>query len=493
MTDFKHYFDGTKGTAVSGYVKLPVLVSDERSNTLCSPLSFYYTDDFFLKSACSYNHAMAQTSLGLTMAAFTSRDKSDTAIREALQDIGCDGRTIKCVKFDDNSPTDDTCAYAFGLKHMDDFHVLPVVIRSHRYGGEWVSNAHVFSADTPDFSVGFKTAADNVYDALMRYIDERRLDRRHLKVWICGYSRGAAVSNLLGARLNEESGIGKDNIYVYTFATPRTVQDSRAAFTDNIFNIISETDCVPRLPPESWGFTRYGTDLYLPCSSRRGIEVAAEMQEKMRLSFNEVMAEMGLEDIEYTVLEEQEKAIDLLLDYIDDLLTTPEKYADEGYQAIVMEFLRTKVGVADLDLRKFLRFLLSGHDDMADDFCLLFEQWNELKPLDKAARISSLDIKFTGMLAKHVMGVSRPATEIVSAGLGIFMRYATKTAANKMTHGSQDFYYEQLIKMFIDCFHNGAESAILMQHWPEVYLAWLRSGDEGALFRTDSYMHSSIK
>lgn len=73
-----------------------------------------------------------------------------------------------------------------------------------------------------------------------------------------------AVSNLLGARLSFESGISKDNIFVYTIASPLTVYDRRAGFTDNIFNIVSEMDVVPRLPLRYWGLRRYGTDLWLP-------------------------------------------------------------------------------------------------------------------------------------------------------------------------------------------------------------------------------------
>lgn len=78
-------------------------------------------------------------------------------------------------------------------------------------------------------------------------------------------------------------------------------------------------------------------------------------------------------------------------------------------------------------------------------------------------------------------------------GLSILVRYATKLTANKVTNGDQDYYYEQLVTMLVDAYHNGCDSAILMQHWPEVYLSWLRSGDEKTLFRTTSYTKISVK
>ena len=78
-------------------------------------------------------------------------------------------------------------------------------------------------------------------------------------------------------------------------------------------------------------------------------------------------------------------------------------------------------------------------------------------------------------------------------GMNILVRYAAKLTATKVTKGDQDYYYEQLVNMLVDAYHNGCDSAVLMQHWPEVYLAWLRSGDEKTLFRTNSYPKISVK
>ena len=89
-----------------------------------------------------------------------------------------------------------------------------------------------------------------------------------------GYSRGAVVANLLAARVNRElSGLERENVFVYTFATPVALgpQDYPDLQQDydnnhnadgslkeswgesNIFNIISSGDIVPHLLPEEWG------------------------------------------------------------------------------------------------------------------------------------------------------------------------------------------------------------------------------------------------
>lgn len=56
------------------------------------------------------------------------------------------------------------------------------------------------------------------------------------------------------------------SIYCYAFATPRTTTAAHAsdARYDNIFNILNPSDLVPRLPLASWGYARYGRDVWLP-------------------------------------------------------------------------------------------------------------------------------------------------------------------------------------------------------------------------------------
>ena len=268
MTDLRFYFDGTNGTPVNGEVLLDVMISKEEKPKDIGQLKFRYSDSFFLHSACSYDHELAIMSLGLTMSAFTYKADGDKHARAALHAIGCDDRTIESFRFDDQQSCADSCGYIIAAKKLpDDTFLIPVVIRSHCYGGEWVSNAHAVEEAYPDHAVGFKAAADGVYDAVTDYITRRGFDRGRVKLWLCGYSRGGAVTNLLGARFTFESGIGKDNIFAYSFATPVTVFDRACLFTDNIFNIMSEMDIVPRMPLRYWALTRYGADMIVPCKS----------------------------------------------------------------------------------------------------------------------------------------------------------------------------------------------------------------------------------
>ena len=423
MTDLRFYFDGTNGTPVNGEVLLDVMISKEEKPKDIGQLKFRYSDSFFLHSACSYDHELAIMSLGLTMSAFTYKADGDKHARAALHAIGCDDRTIESFRFDDQQSCADSCGYIIAAKKLpDDTFLIPVVIRSHCYGGEWVSNAHAVEEAYPDHAVGFKAAADGVYDAVTNYLDRRGFDRGRVKLWLCGYSRGGAVTNLLGARFTFESGIGKDNIFAYSFATPVTVFDRACLFTDNIFNIMSEMDIVPRMPLRYWALTRYGADMIVPCKARRGLGEYTRLLGQMQAQFAEIMGELGVEAA-YVPLDDQERALDLLFDYIDDLLDTSEKYRDDGYQQLAMDYMRSKMHGDTFELRKFLNFLLDGNEEMADELCSLIDNWHDLGGIEKMQRLGI-------MLSKRKSGDKSPATEIIFMVIGIIGYFCVPTVSN---------------------------------------------------------------
>ena len=138
---------------------------------------------------------------------------------------------------------------------------MAVVIRGGGYGGEWSSNFHVGNG-SDSYHIGFNTAAEAVYKQVLKKLDT--IDGK-IKLWVTGYSRGAATANLLAAKLDdyaaESEQLDATDIFAYTFATPQGVtnrQDTDAARYLNIFNIVNPGDVVPMVAPSGWGFTRYG-------------------------------------------------------------------------------------------------------------------------------------------------------------------------------------------------------------------------------------------
>lgn len=89
-------------------------------------------------------------------------------------------------------------------------------------------------------------------------------------LWITGHSRGAAISNIVGSRLDKQY-----ETFVYTFATPRTttVSEESAKSHKSIFNIINSDDIIADMPLEDkWGFIHYGNDISISVAENHSDE-----------------------------------------------------------------------------------------------------------------------------------------------------------------------------------------------------------------------------
>ena len=163
------------------------------------------------------------------------------------------------------SDTSHTCAYTVAKGRYNGKNVYLVVIRG-TYGGEWYSNFDFAPSHNNDtqYAENFFMAAQDVYLSVKDLFDS---DPDSYKV-ICGHSRGAAASNLLGVLL--DSVYDSKNIYVYTFATPNTVRGDEAEKEyKNIFNFINPADTVVYVPLEAHGFSRAGTDITLDTADKK--------------------------------------------------------------------------------------------------------------------------------------------------------------------------------------------------------------------------------
>ena len=202
----------------------------------------------------------------------------------------------------------DTTAYTIASKHVTDSEtgqsklLVMVAIRG-SYGTEWLSNVKfgLSSGVLKDFGIdegdheGFSQASDEISSAVFNYVDaELKADGSSeeygdVALLLCGHSRGGATANICASYFDDisdavdsmERGINPDtgveitsgelaishgNIYCYTFATPGVTDNStcKDSIYDNIFNILNPADIVPRMPLASWGYARYGHDLWLP-------------------------------------------------------------------------------------------------------------------------------------------------------------------------------------------------------------------------------------
>ncbi len=267
---------------------------------------FYFDDQYFYKDSDRYQNNLAVMSLGLEMSSY-STSLSDLQYGESLaQEVRARNLVSawRALGFNDYqlyrygeplTSIDDNVAYSFGLKYIasekSDDTLVAVVLRGGGYGAEWSSNFKVGQKENHN---GFDPAAQDVANYLEAYIGELKRENRiigDLKIWITGFSRAAAVSNLLGEKLAgrekiEEVPIQTKNTFIYTFATPAGHYGRISGKTGHIFNIVSPNDLVPKLAPAAWNYHRNGTNIYLPEKTAEAVKDAfmAYRNEELKLS-----------------------------------------------------------------------------------------------------------------------------------------------------------------------------------------------------------------
>ena len=239
--------------------------------------SFLFRDSYFYEDSTQYHNDLAVMSLGLEVTSFSSHDFDNMYTSTVPLENGRNKNlkhAFKTLGFKDpfffkyDSPLSDSTNYAaFGIakktvgniKNSDT--LIAVAIRGGGYGAEWTSN---FDIGTSGDAMGFKNAASYVLTELVTYINDLKESGNYtgkIKVWIVGFSRGAATANILAHKINQGDlgiEIACENLYAYTFATPNGQKGSDYNDT-NIFNIVSTSDIVPRLAlHDGWGFSKYG-------------------------------------------------------------------------------------------------------------------------------------------------------------------------------------------------------------------------------------------
>jgi len=216
-----------------------------------------YKSDFFRKDSSAFDKDLALLSGSMAFSSSLDEVKND----------------MTAMYFDDiyvysNQGSDidvNGCSYVFGHRAVDNCELISIYVFGMNYGAEWAGNLTMGSAEECNGDhLGFNLAAGKVYDALKDYIAEN-LSGKDLKIWICGFSRGGAISNALACNIIEKKDIrvAQKDMFVYTFEAPVSISTQRAQQYSCIHNIVVEADIVPHLIPESYGITRSGHDYVL--------------------------------------------------------------------------------------------------------------------------------------------------------------------------------------------------------------------------------------
>lgn len=268
---------------------------------------FLLREDCFFRSSFEGCTHLAELSM---QAALASSEKIGEGSERYAQGGGNITALLSAMGFEDvetnayyqTEPLADSAAAAAGHRTLRafgrTFTLLAVIPRSGGYENEWIGNLTVGSGGLHE---GFLAGRDEILRFVKQYVQRHGISG-DIKIWTAGHSRGAALANLVAAFFADGGAgylgagvrIAPEDVYAYTFATPRTVRttaadrelrsvagarggvyaadtpgaaytagsersvDPQAAVYGGIRNFLLPYDLIPEVPPASWGYTWFG-------------------------------------------------------------------------------------------------------------------------------------------------------------------------------------------------------------------------------------------
>ena len=370
---------------------------------------FYYTDAFFENTALKYDHRLALATLGLVAACGNTYRSDDLYwlegeagredhIAAAYRELGFANPVCVGYQSSLNTPADRAgCAFAQKtlVQQGRRTTIIVAMLRGVGYGAEWVSNLHL---GENSWHYGFVTAAEQFFADLQDYLACAKAAAGELgtiKLWLGGYSRGAAVANLAAARVRRElPQIAQEDTYVYTFAAPAalTAADLPELQADydnnhtasgqlkadwagsNIFNLISSGDVVARVMPEEWGYHRNGNDRFLPATTYRNelddLNIIESRMGGVPLRFDQLATREDVDSVIAAALRfcksrenYHQKYEAAFMDMIQCAFTRSEEEVADGVildDEAVMARLRSMPNIRQMDWSRVLRCVMTA-------------------------------------------------------------------------------------------------------------------------------------
>jgi len=259
------------------------------STTLGNTPQYYFSSNYFLTDNTTYNNDLAILSLYLAISAFNSSDGGTEDYSRKYSNV----KSFLCSDLEFESfmhnkayaekPRTDSIGVAAAKKTLTDnngnYTLIAVAVRGGGYEREWISN---FTLGRTGQAQGFSESKQQVLSFIRQYLSDNAVNGR-IKIWITGFSRGAAVANLTAGALDDgflasSSAVysfnPENSLFAYTFETPmganrdeiRQAEAANPSKYNNIWNIINKNDFITKVAPTELGFTRYGNDFCMPDS-----------------------------------------------------------------------------------------------------------------------------------------------------------------------------------------------------------------------------------
>ena len=254
----------------SGYIsettQVNCLTKDHINNRMRSS-GFSYSDDMlFSDASSSENYDIAKISVSLMSAAYDS-DSIISVLKNGMKyDV------VSCYDYNRKATYSDNDFVAFSvaqkkvIKNGEVYYLYIVPVRGTPGSGEWYSNFRLGKNNGGNHEGFYKAAAEVSNVLTTEWFSKDGVNSDHRKILITGHSRGAAVANIVAGKLSDEVVYAKRNsIFGYTYACPAVSKNANTGYT-NIYNYNNNSDVIPALPLETWGYKRYGQTIILDTS-----------------------------------------------------------------------------------------------------------------------------------------------------------------------------------------------------------------------------------
>lgn len=299
-----------------------------------------WDDSWFFNDPAQYNHELARAALTLSTLAYSESayyqdaDNNLPYMENALHELGFFEVSTESYRYrsqvvdellDVVTQQSDGIAYTLARKQVMDGddnerELIAVAIRG-SYGSEWLSNFNLtdaqassaaasLAAEREDDHSGYLAAAMEIADELELWRREAYARGHKVSILLCGHSRGGAAAGVLAAMLDDqqESASGAaaagfsagegDNIYAYTFASPRTT--------------VSASNSALR-------YDYYDVDIWLPSVDEEGFE---ERHAAMRSAFTKLTGDKSTYDPQVeTVMDDLVEELGRSIPTADALMT----------------------------------------------------------------------------------------------------------------------------------------------------------------------------
>ncbi len=412
-----------------------------------------YSDYWFLNNSNDTNYELAVMSAMTGGMSYTNKkDEYGNKIISFLNDVGY--KAIKRNQYYENSiRLEDSLGVIAAHKKIKDndnkvYTLLTVFPRNAGYGAEWMGN---FTMGDSGIHSGFKQARDEMLRFTKKYITDNKI-KGNIKLWTAGYSRGSAAASLFSGYLADNpSYLGKninltpENIFSYNIGVPASIIDELSkkevlsvsgprgegyydtpveAYTytgegninlagdqyKGIHNFVAVGDYVTKLPPESWGFTRYGNTEEITYGSEEMLdylevlsqETADKFSDGRNYSTEESKKTFDLKTFEVVELNEKisaDELIDERFEALESLSGNRSGFATKGFDKI----LGSLTSIYGVDSTDFIDKLTSNVGSLAKTGVLAYLAYAaEKQQLSDADAVSKFLMDVLELAGKNI-------------------------------------------------------------------------------------------